>query len=252
MGEYGTSSAGRVAEGMMYSFPNIRIGLMVGIAGGAPSQKHDIRLGDVVVSILRNCQSGVLQYDFGKTIQGQTFQPTGFLGQPPNILRAAVNGLEAQYKSEGNHLDETVHRILEKKPRLRRKYQRLDLASDQLYRSEVIHPVDGDDALVRDKLAAQKDVLCFEMEAAGLMNHFPCLVIRDICDYADSHKNKAWQGYAAMVTAAYAKDHPSTLTSMANLAFTWEYIIDLLRTYVVKQQRVFGPAHPHTMSNDNI
>jgi hypothetical protein len=62
------------------------------------------------------------------------------------------------------------------------------------------------DALIRDKLSAEKDVLCFEMEAAGLMNHFPCLVIRGICDYADSHKNKAWQGYAAMVAAAYAKD----------------------------------------------
>jgi nucleoside phosphorylase len=44
------------------------------------------------------------------------------------------------------------------------------------------------------------------MEAAGLMNHFPCLVIRGICDYSDSHKNKEWQGYAAMVAAAYAKD----------------------------------------------
>lgn len=62
------------------------------------------------------------------------------------------------------------------------------------------------DASIRDKLAAQKDVLCFEMEAAGLMNHFPCLVIRGICDYADLHKNKDWQGYAAMVAAAYAKD----------------------------------------------
>jgi nucleoside phosphorylase len=62
------------------------------------------------------------------------------------------------------------------------------------------------DALVRDKLSAEKGVLCFEMEAAGLMNHFPCLVIRGICDYSDSHKNKEWQGYAAMVAAAYAKD----------------------------------------------
>jgi nucleoside phosphorylase len=62
------------------------------------------------------------------------------------------------------------------------------------------------DAIVRDKLAAEKDVLCFEMEAAGLMNHFPCLVIRGICDYSDSHKNKEWQGYAAMAAAAYAKD----------------------------------------------
>ncbi len=62
------------------------------------------------------------------------------------------------------------------------------------------------DALVRDRLAAEKDVLCFEMEAAGLMNHFPCLVIRGICDYSDTHKNTKWQGYAAMAAAAYAKD----------------------------------------------
>jgi nucleoside phosphorylase len=62
------------------------------------------------------------------------------------------------------------------------------------------------DALVRDRLVAEMDVLCFEMEAAGSMNHFPCLVIRGICDYSDSHKNKEWQGYAAMAAAAYAKD----------------------------------------------
>ncbi|KAL9468319.1 hypothetical protein ACSS6W_010013 [Trichoderma asperelloides] len=60
--------------------------------------------------------------------------------------------------------------------------------------------------MIRDKLATEKDVLCFEMEAAGLMNHFPCLVIRGICDYSDSHKNKEWQGYAAITAAAYAKD----------------------------------------------
>jgi len=62
------------------------------------------------------------------------------------------------------------------------------------------------DALVRDTLAAERDVLCFEMEAAGLINHFPCLVIRGVCDYSDSHKNKEWQGYAAIAAAAYAKD----------------------------------------------
>ncbi|KAH7322566.1 hypothetical protein B0I35DRAFT_183940 [Stachybotrys elegans] len=62
------------------------------------------------------------------------------------------------------------------------------------------------DALVRDRLAEEKGVLCFEMEAAGLMNHFKCLVIRGICDYSDSHKNEAWKGYAAMAAAAYAKD----------------------------------------------
>lgn len=62
------------------------------------------------------------------------------------------------------------------------------------------------DATIRDTVAKEKGVMCFEMEAAGLMNHFPCLVIRGICDYSDSHKNKKWQGYAAMTAAAYTKD----------------------------------------------
>ncbi|KAK3312589.1 nucleoside phosphorylase domain-containing protein, partial [Apodospora peruviana] len=67
------------------------------------------------------------------------------------------------------------------------------------------------DAMVRDRLAEEKGVLCFEMEAAGLMNHFKCLVIRGICDYADSHKNEEWQGYAAMAAAVYAKDLLGTI-----------------------------------------
>ena len=57
----------------------------------------------------------------------------------------------------------------------------------------------------RDQLGRRYGMLCFEMEAAGLMNQLPCLVIRGICDYSDSHKNKQWQGYAALTAAAYAK-----------------------------------------------
>jgi hypothetical protein len=61
-------------------------------------------------------------------------------------------------------------------------------------------------AAERDKVSADLGgILCFEMEAAGMMNSFPCLVIRGICDYADSHKNKKWQPYAAAVAAAYDK-----------------------------------------------
>jgi hypothetical protein len=58
----------------------------------------------------------------------------------------------------------------------------------------------------RDELRAQRNVLCFETEAIGLVDNFPCLVIRGISDYADSHKNDLWQGYAAITSAAYAKD----------------------------------------------
>ena len=64
------------------------------------------------------------------------------------------------------------------------------------------------DAAVRDQIIANisKDCICIEMEAAGLMNHFPYLVIRGISDYADSHKNDRWQRYASATAAAYAKE----------------------------------------------
>lgn len=64
------------------------------------------------------------------------------------------------------------------------------------------------DTQSRDSLDEKFDrhLLCVEMEAAGLMNDFPCIVIRGICDYADSRKEKSWQEYAAAVAAAYAKE----------------------------------------------
>lgn len=247
-GEYGKAAAAGVARDMLRSFPTIRIGLMVGVGGGAPSEKHDIRLGDIVVSAPRNGYGGLFQYDFGKTIQNEKFQTTGFLNQPPSLLRAAMADIEAQYERKGHRLEESINEAIKRWPRLQRKYKRPDQSSDRLYRSDVVHPSrekrscdvvcgseitklisrpqrnddDNDimvhygliatadtlmkDALLRDVLSMEKDVLCFEMEAAGLMNHFPCLVIRGICDYSDSHKNKEWQGYAAMAAAAYAKD----------------------------------------------
>ncbi|KAF3129066.1 hypothetical protein TWF703_009096 [Orbilia oligospora] len=64
------------------------------------------------------------------------------------------------------------------------------------------------DAKFRDDLnkALGGQVLCVEMEAAGLLHNFPCIVIRGICDYADSHKNKVWQEHSAAVAAAFAKE----------------------------------------------
>jgi nucleoside phosphorylase len=248
MGEYGLSSATQVAVSMTHAFPNIRIALMVGIGGGAPSAKHDIRLGDIVVGMPNNGRGGILQYDFGKIIQGQDFKPTAFHNQAPTLLRGAVNGLAAEYETEGSQIVGIVSKILETKPRLKKKYSRPDPTTDRLYKSDVLHPVENEspcaitcgeqvsslvsrpprteedddpaihygliasanslmkDAKIRDAFAEQNDVLCFEMEAAGLVNHFPCLVIRGICDYSDTHKNKEWQGYAAMTAAAYAKE----------------------------------------------
>lgn len=244
-GEYGTASAAAVGMNMLSTFPNIKVGLLVGIGGGVPSARHDIRLGDVVVSASRGGVSGVFQYDFGKSIQSEKFLHTQLLDRPPTILRTAISGIQAEYEEDGHQLNEVIDKTLAKKVRLRQRYRRPEPATDRLFKSEVTHQAictngpcakdpsylvprrdrveDEDnpaihygiiasgnqlmkDASIRDKLAEEKDVLCFEMEAAGLMNTFPCLVVRGICDYSDSHKNDEWHGYAAMVAAAYAKD----------------------------------------------
>ncbi|KAB8275313.1 nucleoside phosphorylase domain-containing protein [Aspergillus minisclerotigenes] len=60
--------------------------------------------------------------------------------------------------------------------------------------------------LLRDYLAQQHDIYCFETEAAGAMTDFPWLVIRGVSDYCDMHKNNLWHGYAAAVAAAYARE----------------------------------------------
>jgi nucleoside phosphorylase len=68
------------------------------------------------------------------------------------------------------------------------------------------------DGVTRDRLSAELGgILCFEMEAAGLIGNFLCLVIRGICDYADSYKNKRWQPYAAAIAAGCAKELLNTI-----------------------------------------
>lgn len=243
---YGTTSAAVVARDMVHSFPNIRVGLMVGVGGGAPCRKHDIRLGDVVVGCPSDREGGIIQYDYGKTIQNQTFAEIGHLNQPPQSLLTAVGGLEAEYGLDGHQINENIENVLNRRPRLRKTHSPPNSRADRLYKSDITHPptssadcsetcstahlvprnerIDDEnnpaihygiiassnqlmkDATKRDKLSSERNVLCFEMEAAGLMNHFPCLVIRGICDYSDTHKDKAWQGFAAMTAAAYAKD----------------------------------------------
>ncbi|KLJ12815.1 hypothetical protein EMPG_12182 [Blastomyces silverae] len=60
---------------------------------------------------------------------------------------------------------------------------------------------------VRDQLVAKENqnVIAFDMEGAGIWDYLPCVIVKGVCDYADSHKNKIWQGYASMTAAACAK-----------------------------------------------
>ncbi|KAL6895423.1 purine and uridine phosphorylase [Trichoderma longibrachiatum] len=57
----------------------------------------------------------------------------------------------------------------------------------------------------RDRMAKKEGVIAFEMEGAGIWEEIPCIIVKGVCDYADAHKNKRWQDFAAATAAAAAK-----------------------------------------------
>lgn len=240
-GVYGTTSAATVATQMLSSFGSIRFGLMVGIGGGVPSKEADIRLGDIVVSKPTGGFGGVVQYDYGKTVMGARFERTGALNKPPHVLLTAVAKLQANHRLKPSRIPDFLSEMVAKYPNMVPEFTYRGEQQDRLFQVEYDHESedacdscdekrlvartarDGYDPLIhygliasgnqvmkhgrtRDRLARELGILCFEMEAPGLMDNLPCLVIRGICDYADSHKNKQWQEYAAATAAAYAKE----------------------------------------------
>ncbi|KAL4912977.1 nucleoside phosphorylase domain-containing protein [Aspergillus aurantiobrunneus] len=223
-GVTGTVSAARVVNQMLANFKRIQFGLMIGIGGGAPSEHHGIRLGT-----------------WSKTVQRGQFQRTGMLDKPPEDLLPALCNLQARHLMEGHRMERSINEMLNKYPATSFQYARP--ATDHLYRAHYEHPenqptcascdasqllhrsprppgalepcihygliASGDQAVkdgTRDKLRQELDVLRFEMEAAGRIDSFPCLVVRGIRDYADSHKNDLWQGYGAATAAAHAEE----------------------------------------------
>ncbi|KAH8722805.1 hypothetical protein GQ44DRAFT_657694 [Phaeosphaeriaceae sp. PMI808] len=238
-GMKGNNLAATVAKDMLRSFP-IRIGLMVGVGGGVWSRKVDIRLGDVVVSQPEGIHGGVVQWDFGK-MESHGFKRIGSLNKPPRPLLNAVQDIKIKHMTEGNRLSEHLSKMAQDKPEMVPLFTYQGTEHDHLYEVTYNHAggetcegcdiqqtvkrqpritldplihygniASGNevikDSQFRDRVAQEQSVMCFEMEAAGLMDSFPCLVIRGICDYADSHKNKRWQPYAAATAAAYAKE----------------------------------------------
>ncbi|KAK7219335.1 hypothetical protein V2G26_007338 [Clonostachys chloroleuca] len=228
--QYGTNSAANVLTHLIRTFPSIRLGLMVGIGGGVPS-RVDMRLGDVVVG------TRVMQYDLGKIIGDGQIQRTAIPKSPHHLLGTAVSSLQARHERDGSR----IPLILEQKFDGHSQYGRPTMmdclffseydhsspapSCDECDRSKLVprnrrstdNPViyygtiaSGNQVMrngtQRDNIAQQLDAICFEMEAAGLMDILPCLPIRGICDYSDSHKNKEWQRYAAATAAAYARE----------------------------------------------
>ncbi|KAK6518997.1 hypothetical protein TWF281_003688 [Arthrobotrys megalospora] len=217
-GEYGTCAAADVLTNMRRSFTDLDICLLVGIGGGVPSEKHDIRLGDVVVSDPTGGYPGVIQYDFVKTLENGESEKIGTLQPPPRFIRTAISALRSKLHLREDPLGVYLKHIESQCPEY--KYPGYEHDQDggpaqraaRRNRRPKIHYgliASGNqvmkDSQTRDRIAQKYGVLCFEMEAAGVMNTHDCLVVRGICDYSDSRKNDIWQEYAAATAAAYVK-----------------------------------------------
>jgi nucleoside phosphorylase len=244
LGRIGKAPAGIVARDMLRSFPNLRFGLMVGIGGGIPTEEMDMRLGDIAVSKPGYNDGGVVQYDYGQTVRKGRFIRSGTLNQPPTLLLTALATIQERHERGEREYVRLVQNIPQE---LANNFSFPGAENDRLFNSNYDHvanrPVCGRCSTIetknrpartdqyprvfygtiasadrvmrhgptRDKIGKEIGAICFEMEAAGLMNDFSCLVIRGICDYSDTHKNYQWQPYAALTAAAYAKELLHTL-----------------------------------------
>ncbi|KAK6342417.1 hypothetical protein TWF718_007818 [Orbilia javanica] len=207
MNRYGTNQAARAATQMLSTFPCVKIGLMVGIGAGIPGRTN---LGDVVIS------TEWTQWDLGKTKNG-VFEHISKRYYPPEELCCAMSKLRAEHDLNGTKIQQHIDKLRSANRELPLKYTSVEgfegaenLGPD----STEIHyglVASGNqvvkDAQLRDDIDRRlgNDVLCIEMEAAGLVE-FPAAIIRGICDYADERKDNHWQEYAAVVAAICARE----------------------------------------------
>lgn len=237
--QMGTVEAAHCATAVSQQFPNVRFALMVGIGAGIPNYpKHDIRLGDIAVSIPQDSHPGVIQYDFGK-YERDRFILKGCLNKPPPILISADESLVedelmgrsplarilrkitqvqrfARPNTDDILFDEHFHHVSSgsdcsgcEESSERKVVSRPERQSQQpvvhrgliLSGNGVVKNPSDRDILRRDN----EDAICFERGAAGIMDEIPCLIVRGICDYADTHENDSWHYYAAAGAAAYCK-----------------------------------------------
>ncbi|KAF3140276.1 hypothetical protein TWF703_003149 [Orbilia oligospora] len=248
-GNQGKGAASIASTNLNRTFPCVIWRFLIGIGGAVPSFEHDIRLGDVVISMPEGIHGGVVQYDLGKDVE-DGFNIKGFLVPPPTLLRNVAQVMKSNHLLQDNKVDEFISLMTKRSKRLSIfKRPSETLQPDILYAADYLHiagertcancnksravsredrDVEGSvihygliasgDRVVksgtkRDKVAQRiGGVLCFEMEAAGIATELSCIVIRGISDYSDSHKNDVWHYYAAAAAAAAGKEMLSYLT----------------------------------------
>jgi nucleoside phosphorylase len=238
---YGTGSAASLASQTKSYFRNLWFGLLVGVAAGLPNHGKtppiDIRLGDVLVALPKGDSAGLISYDLGKTTDDgfQLLDGGRVLAKTEPVIRSAIGAIKinapndsrlflpfyAAMKDEEHSFefsrDETFRDPGQDEDKLYSigtdgfEYEVPRLKRPDSKRTRVWYgPIGSGDKLMknsqeRDRLRDSYNIVGLEMEAAGVLSSLPVGVIRGVCDYGDSHKNKQWQPYAAAMAASYAK-----------------------------------------------
>ncbi|KAJ5994288.1 hypothetical protein N7451_010012 [Penicillium sp. IBT 35674x] len=236
--QYGINSASDAADDMRSSFPMIRLLLIVGIAGGIPTLANDIRLGDIIIGteIVRYVGAATDEFEHSSHVE-----PAG------RALFTGTQGLAVQL-DEGLDLYDLLEKTFTKTQKIKDDYQKPQDSIDRLWKADYEHDssceclsslnetklvsrprrpdydrikvhsgkIGSTDktaghAGIRDNVGKKLGVLCSKEEPASATNKFPCLHIRGICDYADSHNNDMWKGYAAASASIYAKQLLQTI-----------------------------------------
>lgn len=124
---------------MLFTFPNTRVGLFVGIGDGIPDHENhrDIRLGDVIIGS-DDETGGVVTHDFGKVISDGIFYAIPALNRPPEALSSALMKMKPAHQMQGNKAMKYIEQMLDKYPRLRNNgYCHPGPSFDRLFQSTV-------------------------------------------------------------------------------------------------------------------
>ncbi|KAL8758831.1 MAG: hypothetical protein Q9199_001181 [Rusavskia elegans] len=233
-----------VAASMYASFRDLKHLLLVGIGGGIPdySLGEQIVLGDVVVSRQVEHLDCGRRTPNGFEYTNQTYYPNSallkaantlcsthnlFPTEIPRILQKIRQKLHGARRQDSEDLGPEADRLFDPEYNHEDSYKLCDDCCDlkrcrlRMERGRKAHrerdsphihfgTIGSGNSLVvgskeREKLYREFEAICFEREAAALLQ-YNCLVIRGICAYSDSHKNKKWQPYAAATAAAYAQE----------------------------------------------
>lgn len=262
----GTTNAASTAICLRFSFPGVKLALLIGVCGGIPKINGcNVFLGDVVIS------RTLIQYDYGRQYPGH-FAVKNTIDDSLSRANKDTRGLLASVETEFgrrrleakamDHLKDLQEAAIREQRRA--EYHYPGMIRDKLYSPSYCHvhqtacdtccggstPIcevatkasckdlgcndaylvkrerpdtgsshkpalyigrlgsgntvmkSGED---RDRVSAEHGIIAFEMEGAGAWDEVPCLVVKGICDYSDSHKNKAWQDYAAATAAAVGR-----------------------------------------------